>query len=250
MRVSIRCSYPEKGGYDWPSLLQKYEKVGWVEVAFYRPEPFRSIKIEGVVRPFQDLALKADSVHMAHERITEPYDFLHTLKRTMELTLKLDCNKIVVHPSKARLSAVREFIDAEVTPLLEESKINLCWETFESKRRVFSGIDEIAEFCKSNEWHSACYDFSHIFKEQEEVIAEIEDYINYIKIFHLSNRWGRKQHLPVFSKGDLNFAEILDVLKEMGYNGSLVLEYLPEYHDQLLKDALKIQKFVDGIKPA
>lgn len=53
------------------------------------------------------------------------------------------------------------------------------------------------------------------------------------------------QHLPIFYKNtDLDFHHIIRFLKAKNFSGNLVLEYLPEYHGFLKKDAqLLIEKY-------
>ena len=74
----------------------------------------------------------------------------------------------------------------------------------------------------------------------------IKENIDIIKIFHLSNRLrdSIKQHYPVFFTEEdacLDFNKILSFLKKIKYNGHQVLEYLPQFHSQLLPDCLKLK---------
>lgn len=246
MDFSVRVGYPENGEYSWKEALQQYADVGRVEAAFYSTELFlRNVKLEDVVGPFKKIPeLEVSSVHMAHVRITDFPLFELVLKKTAEIAKALGCENIVVHPSKGKLEDVVVFIEEKIDPILRREKIYLCWETFTSKKRFLSGIGGIAEFCRDKQWHRVCYDFSHIHDEQEIVIKQIEKYFEFIKIFHVSNRISEKklQHLPVFHKGagrlDLNFVPVIRFLKEKDFGGSVVLEYLPEFHKELKKDAL------------
>jgi sugar phosphate isomerase/epimerase len=122
----------------------------------------------------------------------------------------------------------------------------LCWETFESKRRVFGGIENMFKFCKDTRFHRICYDFSHVHKEQERILKDIKENIDIIKIFHLSNRIqdSIKQHYPVYyteEKVALDFDKVLSFLREIEYRGHLVLEYLPQFHSQLRPDGLNLK---------
>jgi len=99
----------------------------------------------------------------------------------------------------------------------------------------------IAAFCQGREHHAACYDTAHLHKPQAEVLADIEEYSDWFRCFHLSN-WGaegRQQHLPLrHPAGTLGFEEIVAAIVESGLEGPLTLEYLPPYHHHLLEDAL------------
>lgn len=250
MHVAVRVSYPERGTYDWYEALAAYAKLGCVEVAFYRPDLFLAeVQVDRVVAPFASLPLKATSVHMAQARIAEFGTFVQVLRRTLTITQALDCRLVVVHPTNAQLAEVSPKIAAVIDPLLAEAGATLCWETFSGRRRFLSGIEGIAAFCrgsalsqpKDRAYHAACYDTAHLHKPQVEVLADISTYGDCICCFHLSNRdaGGTRQHLPLrHPEGALDFEELLAGIARSGYSGPLTLEYLPEFHDQLLADGL------------
>jgi sugar phosphate isomerase/epimerase len=76
------------------------------------------------------------------------------------------------------------------------------------------------------------------------VLADVASYADCIRCFHLSNRGPQKgqQHLPLrHPQGGLDFEEILAAIAESGFSGPLTLEYLPQFHDQLVSDALWAQ---------
>jgi sugar phosphate isomerase/epimerase len=242
IHIAIRAAFPEGGGYDWHDALSTYEQVGAVEVAFYRPQLFlERVTVEGVVAPFSILSLRVTSVHMAQVRIAQFDEFLDVLHKTIPIAQALNCHLIVAHPTNARLAEVEQKIVGAVDPLLAEAGVNLCWETFAGRRCFLSGIEGIAAFCRGRLHHAACYDTSHLHKPQAEVLADIADYADCIRCFHLSNRGLREgqQHLPLRDpQGVLDFDEILAAITESGFGGSLTLEYLRQFHDQLVTDAL------------
>ncbi|OIN96045.1 hypothetical protein AUJ66_07595 [Candidatus Desantisbacteria bacterium CG1_02_38_46] len=243
MKIAVRVTYPETGKYDWFEALKNYKEIGRIEVAFYFPKSFlEKVSVESVVAPFKKLGIAASSIHLAHARVTEPQIFESVLRKSITIAGELNCDTLVVHPSFGKLDDAKSFIDNMVDPILDENGIFLCWETFESKRRILSGIDGIANFCSTKIWHRACYDFSHIHKPQEEVIREIEENFDFIRVFHVSNRIAekRKQHLPLFysqDKTDLNFHQIFKFLVQKEFAGNIVLEYLPEYRNYVKSDA-------------
>jgi len=248
--VAVRVSYPERGDYNWYQALASYTKVGCVEVAFYQPELFlQEVTTEKVLAPFSRLPLRATSVHAAQARITEFDTFIQVLRKTISIAQGLGCSLIVAHPTNARLEEVEGKITAAVDPLLAQAGVTLCWETFSGRRRFLSGIEGIAAFCrgsalglpKGREHHAACYDTAHLHKPQAEVLADIREYSDCIRCFHLSNRGteGKQQHLPLrYPQGTLDFEEIVAAIVERGLEGPLTLEYLPQYHHHLLEDAL------------
>jgi sugar phosphate isomerase/epimerase len=248
--IAVRVSYPERGDYNWYEALAAYADVGCVEVAFYRPELFlQEVTAEKVLAPFSSLPLRATSVHTAQARITEFDTFIQVLRKTITIAQELDCSLIVVHPTNARLEEVEGKITAAVDPLLAQAGVTLCWETFAGRRRFLSGIEGIAAFCQGHEHHAACYDTAHLHKPQAEVLADIMEYSDYVRCFHLSNRGaeGRQQHLPLrHPEGALDFEEIVAAIVESGLDGPLTLEYLPQYHHHLLEDALWVGQMLRG----
>ena len=250
--MAVRVAYPEGGEYSWTEALRPFSALGAVEVAFRSPQLFlNEVEIRDVVSPFSKLPVQAATIHMAHAPITEPEIFARTLEKTVRIAKELECPLIVVHPSRGRPPQVEEFFAQRIDPLLERAGALLCWETFESKRRFLSGIEGIAAFClcRGRGWHGACYDTSHLLKPQEEVLRDIQTYASVIKCFHLSNRAGGggrgelEQHLPLrHPEGELDFEEVLRVIRESGFLGALTLEYLKEHHDRLVEDALWVEE--------
>ncbi|MCK4317000.1 MAG: TIM barrel protein [Anaerolineae bacterium] len=242
IHIAVRVSYPERGDYNWHQALATYQAIGAVEVAFYRPELFLSeVRVEKVLAPFSTLPLQATSVHMAQAKIAHFADFVAVLRKTLAIAQALGCSLIVVHPTNGRLAEVEGKIAAVVDPLLARAGVTLCWETFSGRRRFLSGIEGIAAFCRGREHHAACYDTSHLHKPQAEVLADVVDYSDCIRCFHLSNRGaeGRQQHLPLrHPEGVLEFERVLTGIANSGFSGPLTLEYLRQFHDRLIPDGL------------
>jgi sugar phosphate isomerase/epimerase len=251
IHVAVRAAFPEDGGYDWHDALAIYERVGAVEVAFYRPQLFlEQVVVEEVIAPFSTLSLRATSIHMAQARIGHFDEFLAVLRKAIPIAQALNCRLIVVHPTNARLADVEQKIASVVGPLLAQAGVTLCWETFAGQRRFLSGIEGIAAFCRGRPHHAVCYDTSHLHKPRAEVLADVADYADCIRCFHLSNRGMQEglQHLPLRDpQGVLDFEEILTAIAESGFGGSLTLEYLHQFHNQLVADALWVRKALDHL---
>jgi sugar phosphate isomerase/epimerase len=250
VHIAIRVSYPETGDHNWHDALALYAEGGAVEVAFYRPEPFLArVEEAAVAAPFATLPLRVTTVHMAHAWITEFATFRAVLEKTFDIAQALDCSRVVVHPSNARLEDVEGWIMAEVNPLLEAADITLCWETFAGQRRFLSGIEEISAFCQGKRYHRACYDTSHLHKPRAELLADVARYAPAIGCYHLSNRseHRRQQHLPLcHPEGDIDFQELIIAIIRSGFQGPLILEYLPEFHHRLGDDARWIKNQLVG----
>jgi len=253
IHVAIRAAYPEQGNYDWSQMLAFLQPVGFVEVAFYRPELFLDqVRLEDVVAPFASLGIAATSIHMAQARVGEIHTFAAVLARTVTLARELSCPLIVAHPTPGQLVDVAPQVETYLQPLLEDSGIVLCWETFEGKRRFLAGIEGIAAFCAGRPHHAACYDTSHLHKAQDELLADVAAYGRQIRVYHLSNRGPgpTQQHLPLRDPtGVLDFRRVLEAIARSDFSGPLVLEYLHEFHEQLIPDALWAGSIVELIGP-
>lgn len=251
MKFSVRTSYPETGKYNWFEAVEAYKDIGFVEVAFLNPELFLNAELKDIIMPFEKTNIKASSIHFAQFSLSKLDLFLKVFNKTVKIAKSLNCDFIVVHPSMGKYDAIKRFLNEKIDPVLEREGLFLCWETFESRRRIFGGIDEMFKFCKDTQYQRICYDFSHIHKEQEKILEDLKENIDIIKIFHLSNRIKNsiKQHYPVYCSDEeiaLDFGKILSFLRQNEFRGHLVLEYLPQFHSQLLPDGLKLKDLYEG----
>jgi len=250
MKFSVRASYPESGKYNWLEAVKAYEDIGLIEVAFLDPELFLAVNEKDIMMPFERTNIEVSSIHFAQFNLSKFNLFLKVFSKTVRIADLLNCNLIVIHPSMGRHDQIKSFLNEKIDPVLKREGLHLCWETFESKRRIFGGINNMFKFCKDNQFHHICYDFSHVHKEREKILEDIEENIDNIKIFHLSNRIkdSIKQHYPVYyteEKVALDFDKILSFLRKIKYRGHLVLEYLPQFHSQLCPDGMKLKNLYE-----
>ena len=70
--------------------------------------------------------------------------------------------------------------------------------------------------------------------------------LKYTSVIHLSNRAQRAQHLPFNSeKGDLQLVGFVRELKyKYNWSGDIVLEYMPEYQDKLIKNLMYLRRLI------
>jgi len=243
MKFSVRVSFPENGKYNWFEAVKAFQNIGFIEVAFLNPKLFLKADIKEILEPFKKINIKASSIHFAQFQLSNLDLFSSVFNKTIEITKLLGCDSIVIHPSMGKYEAIKKLLKERIEPVLENEELYLCWETFESKRRIFGSIEGMFDFCNSTRFHRICYDFSHVHKEQEDILNDLKENINNIKIFHISNRVKNsiKQHYPIYYSEEemaLDFNKIFTFLKRKGFTGHLVLEYLPQFHSQLLPDGL------------
>ncbi len=242
MDIGVRLVYPAKNQFNWSEALKEYSAVDEIELAFYLPEDFYKINPEEVCLPVLEQKLKVNSIHLPHIDFNKPGIIANTLLKIAPIGKKLNCNLLVAHPSFGPFEEFRKKPLNTLNELLTECDLQICWETFSSKRRIFYTLEGLSSFCRENNRYHICYDTSHVGKSQEKVLTDLNRYLPFIKIIHCSNISSQKQHLPIRSPdGILDFDEIFRFLKEKEYSGKIVLEYLPEFHDRLIPDCLNLK---------
>ena len=229
MQLGIRVAYPEKGGYDWCEALKPYPAV---EVAFRDPDGCFEPPHDQIFMPwdYDTVDPKVLSVHMAHAKPQRSDLFWTCLWRTTQWARAWKTPYIVVHPQNGNLDALRPFL-ARCIEAIVQPDCFLCWETFLSKRRFVNTIQSIAEAGLY-----ACYDTSHMRRDSEGVLNDLDTYKDTIKVVHLSNWDEYGQHLPL-REGVLDMRTILAYLSK-NFEGPVILEYLQKYH-HLYQDDLK-----------
>jgi len=252
MKISVRHQYPENNEYSWYDSFKDLacKNITDIELSFYKPETFLNADIKDIISPFKNFPVKATSIHLAQCKSLDK-QFIEVLNKTIEIANFLLVQNIVVHPVRLKEWQAQEFITKNITPILKEYNVKICWETFLSKRKFVNDIESICGFCSHEEnkgYHFACYDTSHMHRNTDLVINDIKKYINWIKVFHISNWDEREQHSPIiWETGEINFYKILEYLQFIRYDGELVLEYLPKYHDLYGLDIVEIKKILGGI---
>ncbi|MBU4304809.1 MAG: sugar phosphate isomerase/epimerase [Candidatus Omnitrophica bacterium] len=167
------------------------------------------------------------SVHAVQSPITDKR-FKVWGKEMSEFAKTLGAMTITLHPNNVNKDqAVQDeaLKNLEYFTGLDKNDAVFCIETFEGKRRVFTP-DEIVS-CNL----PMTLDTSHI-RDDEKVWSLLKGYKERILNVHLSAREGGKQHLPI----DDFCKDVVRYLIDSKWNGNVILEYLFEYHDQMLKD--------------
>lgn len=254
MTISVRVAYPEQVNELYEDRLKPFIVLGAVEVAFLSPEFFiKNVVVNNVISAVEKFSLKVSSIHLPHVNLNIPQDSKLVFEKSFLLAKGLKTRHLIIHPSKGDSSSVRKRIEKEITPQLENQDVYLCWETFESKKRLFGGIEGLFNFSKKQKRHKICFDFSHVHVGQYKLLELLKQYKQEIAVFHVSNRMTQEnkiiQHLPMWEhtfpegKADLDFEPIIKLLKQSNPKVDFVLEYLFDYHKFLLRDALKLKFF-------
>ena len=159
-----------------------------------------------------------------------------------EIHEETECENFVIHPNKGIIDFLVEFNESKI-PLV------LCIETFNWRRHkpLRSPLDIIQTIMQYTQGNMAMtLDTSHM----EDVWFDhkiMRFLLQYTCVIHLSNRAvGIGEHLPFnHSKGDLPLIKFVRELKhQYKWEGNIILEYMPEYHDKLIKNAKYIERLL------
>ena len=148
----------------------------------------------------------------------------------------LGAKNITLHPNNINREdeAQKEALkNLEYFTGMYKDDIVFCIETFEGRRRVFTPDETVAFNLPMT------LDISHI-RDNEKIWNLLKGYKDKILNVHLSAREGSNQHLPI----DDFCKEVVSYLVETKWEGNVILEYLFEFHDQMLSD-LKILKAME-----
>lgn len=215
-----------------------------IELAFYNVDDFLRMGINELVNKIETLRLKISSIHAPQFKILDK-NLMKIWIILKSLCDKLNVNYVVMHPSFGKLdSFVYEKFNL-ISGIMQES--NVCIEKFGSKKRIVSTLESYKEVKSHYSNFYCCFDFSHTRGDE----AEIEPYLSFTPIIHVSNTVGELQHQRLFDKnGRLDYTEVIKILQKHNWNGVLVIEYLLEHHSHLIEDAQRLEKIIYGEKGA
>ncbi len=242
INVSISCGFGSDNRYNIYGRIPQS-----IQLALYKYELYEQQKKK---------IFKAISKSHTHVRVVHmPLDFLRHDPQLMfdmikELRDEVGCYTYVVHPNKL----IKQFLLAFLKQHMMD--VTLCIENFQwrKKKELRNPLKMIEYINLMKEEHEyvdrrlrLCLDTSHT----DEIWFEYQlmyFLLPYTEVIHLSNREGKKQHLPFNTgKGDLNLVGFVKDLKgRYNWSGSIVLEYMPEWRHKLIPNADYIKRLLYG----
>lgn len=158
-----------------------------------------------------------------------------------ELSIIYGTRRFVVHPWSKDLFEIAEFVrDANWTLSLE------CF----SRKGAGSPFSLLVQYGDqfTEEHLGLCVDFSHLDSDLA-TVGFIKGLLPYTKMYHVSNRCGKQQHLPLFVQtADTNVHRILSqvlIIPDFPVQ-DIVLEYMPEYKHKLGKQYYWLESYILG----
>ncbi|MCS7193215.1 MAG: sugar phosphate isomerase/epimerase [Candidatus Kryptonium sp.] len=171
---------------------------------------------------------KVLSVHAPQGKLTDP-DFPKWAMEVGWFAALIGVKEITLHPSRCPNEAERLMWQEEIVHILKQlqavCEVTFALETFEGKKRLFTPYDII------HYGLPMVLDVAHIHNHSD-VMSIIEQYHASIVTVHLSAKGEEKHHLPI----DEECLEVVEKLQEYRWEGNIILEYLPEYHNRLEED--------------
>ncbi len=213
-----------------------------IQLASFRYDPLLEHQ-DKIITVLKEAGTILRVVHLPMDTLKqEPHDILSLI---FKLNQTFTCQHFVIHPNKG----IKEFLDYYRGNRLTmgEHDYTLCIETFQwrKKKPIRSPLD-IMEYCIRYPEFSMCIDTSHIESLwfDHKIMRSL---LKYTTVIHLSNRAkGHGSHMPFNSPhGDLNLVRFVKDLKNLyHWNGIIVLEYMPEHQNKLLKNYYYIQRLL------
>jgi sugar phosphate isomerase/epimerase len=183
------------------------------------------------------------SVHAPQGRITDD-NFLSWARDVVLFAEAVGARSLVYHPESVRKDArtdLQLLAVRHIRQLQRETAVRIGIETFGNAKRVLSPED-VGE---RGLW--MVLDTSHVFENRTREL--IERYHGTIASIHLSemredSETGEvRPHMPVEGFG----FEVLHLLQEKGWQGTVTLEYLPDCHNQLLPDRRALEELFPNV---
>ncbi len=217
------------------ALPSRYE--WWKEAA---------ISLDGMIERLKSKNIVYSTIHATHAKINND-DFLAWGRQTIKIAEAVGAKTITVHPnrvSKKNKIDFQEIARNNLRRLKHNTFVSVAIETFTGHDRIFRP-DEIIDANLP-----MTLDTSHIH-DNDMIMRIIDDYWMSIPVVHLSARNSTGQHLPI----DMFCIKVVRNLANLGWEGTIVLEYLPWHHYRLSQDVKLIEQalikdvMVDEISP-
>jgi len=227
-----------------------------LQLAFFNHLPLNFFIRHNCIEKIKAAGIKVVSVHSPNIDFSlGPVAIMNILKKSVNLIDGSIKEKLVtLHPLKApKYPKPTEDKLYEVEALCENEDIKICWEVFpSSKKKWWRTPFDFKNLIETHTGFGFTFDTSHL--EDPYWLHKLTwDYIcPYVNIIHLSARpltpipgavdlsTGQtkyiKEHCPIFGiKPIYDYQTFLNIIKMSGWDGQIILEYMPQYDGKLIK---------------
>ncbi len=200
-------------------------------------------ELSGLAAFINQKGIGCPSVHGPQGRLTDD-SFLSWARETVRFAEAVNAGSVVFHPENVRVlerSNLQLLAVRNIRQLQRDTAVRIAVETFGGPKRVLTP-EEVGE---REIW--MVLDTSHVTEER--IFALIDRYHAGIAGVHLSEMREDKTtgearpHMPVEGYG----IDVLERLRAKGWSGTVTLEYLPEYHAQLLPDRTALEELFPNV---
>jgi sugar phosphate isomerase/epimerase len=235
MNLGARASFDR-----FDQLEEHYRDVDFpIELALpYRVGDFLAMasRMAEVRDYIRDSGIQVLSVHATqgnliaddHERWTRP---------AMELADELGAGSVTFHPNRSKKQRVENQarVKEHILEIQRDHYSLASVETFGGKDRVFRPREIVEADLPM------VLDTAHLHSD-ELILDLIRTYHQNIPALHLSARGESEHHLPI----DPFCLEVVAILDELGWGGSVILEYLPWHHYRVREDLELLSRYRAG----
>lgn len=178
------------------------------------------------------------SVHAPQGHLSSQ-DFVGWARETVKLAESVGARVVIFHPENVKKfgKADKQMIALRnIRQLQRETEVKVAIETFGGLKRILTPENIMQNGLPM------ILDTAHLFEERTFEI--IDKYHSNIISVHLSEKRFdevESESMPHMPIKELGF-KILDRLKELNWKGVVTLEYLPKYHDRLIKDRQMLEE--------
>jgi sugar phosphate isomerase/epimerase len=235
MKLGARASFDRLD-----DLGQRFKGVDFpIELALpYRVGDFILVadRMEEVKDFIVTLQLEVLSVHATQGDLAAD-DCMSWAKPAMELADAVGAKSVTFHPGRSRKNRLdgQACVKAHLAELQKRHRALASLETFGGRDRVLRP-NEIVEAGLP-----MVLDTAHL-REDEYILSLVQRCHEKISSVHLSARGKHEHHLPI----DGFCLEVVSLLNDLGWSGSVILEYLPWHHYRVKEDLELLWRFLGG----
>ena len=217
-------------GVDFPVELALPYEVGKFLTIADRMQEVRDFLRNRGVEVLSVHAAQGNLLLDAYDRWAEP---------AMWLADELGAKSVTFHPNRNRSERhkAQGTARAHLAELQRGAKALAAVETFGGKQRVFYP-EEIVDLGLP-----MVLDTAHLH-DDDRILDLIRRHHQTIPTVHLSARGEDEHHLPI----DGFCLKVVGLLKDLNWNGGVILEYLPWHHYRARSDLALLQAYLDGKK--
>lgn len=181
--------------------------------------------------PFTDVSMCSFNINISNATVKSFID-------AAEISNEIGSEIMVVHPGVGHylISSIRELnkiqLSRAVSDLLDATKdlnVKICIENMPKGTNMLGNVPDIEEFLKNLNRNDIylIFDTSHAWTLDLDVDLYWERFHDIVKNVHLADNTNKDTDLhPALGDGEVNFKEILNIIKKYDYEGALIIEII------------------------